>query len=234
MKYTVKYFVMICLLYLTAGCDDNNSMHQKYLDEGEIYYIGIVDSVKIFPGRERVRFSWQINADPRITGTLISWNENQGTATIPIVRRHSGIMQIDTAINIPEGIYTFTLANVDDEGNQSKGVDGTTVLVYGPKYIGNLQNRPVQSVVFHDGAMIIRWASIDNMQMLHTTVRYMDYTDAEHPSSKTLVIENSETETEISNVRTGDVFSVASAYQPEKGIDSVEALPIEYTVPPES
>ncbi|MDR1340866.1 MAG: DUF4998 domain-containing protein [Prevotellaceae bacterium] len=45
------------------------------MDEGEIYYIGIVDSIKIFPGKERVRFSWQINADPRITGAFISWNE---------------------------------------------------------------------------------------------------------------------------------------------------------------
>jgi hypothetical protein len=212
------------------GCDDINSLHQKYLDKGEEYYIGMIDSVKIFPGKERAQFEWQINADPRITGAFISWNGNEGSTIIPLVREHSGIQTVNAEITIPEGIYTFTFANVDADGNKSKSVELPAVLIYGLKYARNLQNRPVYSSAFQKNVLTINWSLLHNAQALYTTVRYLDYSDAEHPSLDSIEVANTVSQTQIPNVRPGDVFSVKTAYLPEKGIDTIYAPPIEYTV----
>lgn len=229
MKSIIKYFVFACFLYLT-GCEDNNSLHQKYLDEGEIYYIGMLDSLEIFPGKERVRFSWTINADPRIVGTNISWDEGKESVTIPIVRKQSGNMRMDTIINVAEGIYVFTLANVDREGAKSKGVEGSTVVIYGAKYAENLQTRLVNSMTLNGTTLTIRWNSSESLQIQHTLVRYTDYTDANNPSSKTVTVSNEDSQTVIENVRAGDIFSVITTYLPNNGIDTIDTLPIEYIV----
>jgi hypothetical protein len=205
-------------------------MHQKYLDEGEIFYIGTLDSVKIFPGKERVRFSWQINADPRIVGTLISWNDAQESVTVPVIRKHSGNMKMDTVINVPEGIYVFTLANVDRGDNKSKSFEGSTVMIYGAKYAENLQNRLVYSTALSGSTLTIRWNSPENAQIQYTVVQYMDYTDIGHPFSKTVLIDNDDTQTVLENVCAGDKFYVTTTYLPAGGIDVIDALPMEYTV----
>ena len=75
-KGTKRCFLIALPLIMLwmASCDDMNSIHQKYYDWGEDIYTGVVDSLKAYGGYEKVKFNWELNADPRITKTVIFWN----------------------------------------------------------------------------------------------------------------------------------------------------------------
>jgi hypothetical protein len=228
MKVIIKYFLPLCLLIGLTGCDDMNSMHQKYLDEGETIYLGKAYTLDFSAGNEKVKFSWTLNADPRIDKSVLYWNENRDSAVIAVNRTQSGILFMETILNIQEGIYTFTLVNKDNEGHTSMSLE-RTVQVYGPTYISRLSNRNLSSS-FADGKLTINWVAIESALIVYSTVRYTDYSNPANPVAKSICVENTDTLTEIEGVREGDTFSISTSYLPGGGLDTLDALPIEYTV----
>jgi hypothetical protein len=205
-------------------------MHQKYLDEGETLYIGRVEGVGIQRGNERVRFMWLINSDPRVNRTVFKWAQNNKDTmvVIPITRDSSGFLIKETILNIKEGIYTFKILNMDDENHESLAVE-TTVQIFGPKYISNLTNRNLSSS-FAAGKLTIKWVSVESEYIQYVTVRYTDRTNPANPVARSLVVENSDTQTVIEGVEEDDVFSISTAYLPEGGLDILDAVPVEYTI----
>jgi hypothetical protein len=228
MKVIIKCILPLCLLACFTGCDDNNSLHQKYMDEGETLYTGKVDSVIIVPGNEKAKFSWQINADPRISKTVIYWNEDRESAEIPVNRTIGGILKLDTLLNITEGIYSFKLVTMDDEGHRSLGVE-RTVQIFGPKYISYLNNRRMTFTI-QSGAITIDWKPIESPLIAYTTVFYQDYSDEANPVSRSVRIENEDIRTEIRGIRENDTFTVVTTYLPEGGLETLNTIPETYTV----
>jgi hypothetical protein len=204
-------------------------MHQKYIDEGESLYLGTVDSIKVFPGNERVKFTWKVNADPRIEKTVIYWNDGKDSSVVMANRTQAGILDLETVLNIKEGIYNFKLVTKDDEGHKSLATE-RTVQIYGPKYISNLTSRNLVSISVSGNVLTINWATIESVLIQYTTVRYTDYSDPEHPAPNSVRVENGDTQTVISGIRLNDVFSVASTYLPAGSFDVFESLPIENTL----
>ena len=50
------YFIVACMCMIwLAACSDMNDVHDIYLKNGETVYIGRVDSIHVFSGRERVK-----------------------------------------------------------------------------------------------------------------------------------------------------------------------------------
>jgi hypothetical protein len=206
-----------------------NSLHQKYIDQGETIYIGRVDSVMAFPGNERVKLTWMNNSDPRIDRTLIYWNDNKDSAEVKVNRTQSGIMELETIINIPEGACDLTVLNKDIAGNRSLSAS-KSVFVYGPKYISNLNNRNIRKFTFASGILTIDWVTVESELVQYTTISYTDYTDAFNPVQNTVRVENRDEQTIISGVQEGDKFSLNTTFLPEGGFDRVDALPMEYTL----
>jgi hypothetical protein len=229
MKIIVKYFLPLCLLIYATGCDDNNTLHQKYLEQGETFYTGKVDSVKSFAGNERVKFTWQLNADPRIDRTVFYWNDGKDSSVIYTNRTQSGILNMEAVLDVGEGIYTFRLITKDDEGHKSLAVE-RTVQVYGQTYISRLTNRNVQSSSVSDNTLTINWVAIESSMIQYTTVYYTYYSNAANPAERSVRVENTATNTVIDGVRPGDTFSVSTSYLPEGALDILSALPIEYTI----
>jgi hypothetical protein len=227
-KSVTGCFLSAYLLTCLTGCDDNNSMHRKYMDEGETLYTGKVDSVSIVPGNEKARFTWQINADPRISKTVIYWNDDRESVEIPVNRNVGGILKLETLLNVTEGIYSFKLVTMDDEGHRSLGVE-KTVQIFGPKYISYLNNRRMTFTV-QSGAVTINWKPIENPLIEYTTVFYQDYSDEANPVSRSVRIENEDTRTEIRGIRINDTFTIVTTYQPEGGLETLDTLPETYTV----
>jgi hypothetical protein len=229
MKVIIKYFLPLCLLIYFAGCDDNNYMHQKYLDEGETLYMGKADSVNFSAGNERVRFTWVLNADPRIDKSVFYWNDGKDSAVIPTNRTQSGILNMETVLDVEEGIYTFRLVTKDSENHKSLAIE-RSVQVYGPTYISRLTNRNLSSTSFSDGTLTIKWVIVESALIQYSTVRYTDYSNPANPVEKSVRVENTDTQTLLEGTREGDIFSVSTSYLPDGGLDILDALPIEYTV----
>jgi hypothetical protein len=228
MKVIIKYFLPLCLLMYITGCDDNNFMHQKYLDAGETLYMGKADSVKFSAGNERVKFTWMLNADPRIDKSVFYWNDGKDSAVIPVNRTQSGALEMETILDVEEGIYTFRLVTKDDENHKSLAIE-RSVQVYGPTYISRLTNRNLSSS-FDNGTLTISWIMVESAFIQYTTVRYTDYSIPANPVERSVRVENTDTHTLLEGAREGDTFSISTSYLPEGGLDILDALPIEYTI----
>jgi hypothetical protein len=210
------------------GCDDNNFMHQKYLDQGEMLYMGKADSVNFSAGNERVKFTWILNSDPRIDKSVFYWNDGKDSAVIPTNRTQSGILNMETILDVEEGIYTFRLVTKDNENHKSLAIE-RSVQVYGPTYISRLTNRNL-SISFSEGTLTINWVIVENALIQYCTVYYTDYSNPGNPVEKNVRIENADMQTVIEGVREGDIFSISTSYLPDGGLDILDALPIEYTI----
>jgi hypothetical protein len=230
MKSFVKYIIPLWLLFW-IGCDDNNSLHQQYLDRGETIYIGAVDSIAASPGYNKVRFDWKTSTDQRISKTIFYWSQTQSDSLfeVSIGKTDIGKTKSET-YELKEGVYNFEVFNEDRDGNRSL-TQTVIVEIYGESYRESLRNMNVLSinVSADDTQLTVKWAGIESSLMQYTTVQYLRYT-GENPAP--IHVENTDTETIISvgQILVGDSLSVVTSYLPEGGIDIVDAIPKKYAV----
>jgi hypothetical protein len=204
------YFLCVSILVCLIGCDDNNSLHQKYIDQGETFYTGKVDSAKAYAGNERVKFTWELNSDPRIKKVVISWNEGEESEEIPVSQ---GTKKMETIFNIPEGTYTFNLVTMDSEGHRSLGVE-RTAQIYGPKYIlymYSLKGRRISSFTIGgptDPVELVWSAADENLE--RTVLKYESATGV----LIELDIPNDQTRTTLPNIKASGAYSINSYFLP--------------------
>jgi hypothetical protein len=226
----IKYILPCCLLFM-MGCEDQNSINQEYIDRGEEIYTGRIDSVLAYSGNQRVKFEWWISTDPRITKTVIYWNESDDSTVIPVNRTQTGNLTMEVALDIPEGTYTFEFVTKDNFGHRSLGLE-KTVEIYGDRYIATLSNRLITSMTrLSETEVRIAWQAGTLSTIQYSTLRYMDYSNPDNPIEKTVRVENEDTETVLSGIRLGDQMRLISTHLPEGGIDLLDALPRVYTLP---
>jgi len=59
MDFSLKRLIILaCIILATAGCEKMNDKHKPWLENGEIIYIGKVDSLESFAGNERILFQY--------------------------------------------------------------------------------------------------------------------------------------------------------------------------------
>ncbi|MFV0590209.1 MAG: DUF4998 domain-containing protein [Draconibacterium sp.] len=226
-----KSFLIIfssIMVFSMTRCDDMNSIHEKYYDWGEDIYTGVVDSLKSFTGYEKVKFTWEVNADPRITKTVIFWNNRADSAVVNINRAQSGRLPLEYSIeSIDEGNYIFEFITRDGEGHFSLPTEAV-VEVYGDFYIGSLKNRGISSISKQeDGSMLIKWDAIASTSIQYVTVKYtIDGVE------QTVRVENDETETVLTGLKTGESIDIVTTHLPtDDALETMDALPKEYTMP---
>lgn len=219
--------IYLLMLFSAVGCDDINSIHQKYYDRGEDIYTGVVDSIKAYPGYERVQFEWEINSDPRITKTVIYWNTRADSVVIDVNRTQNGILQMSHELNnIPEGSYIFEFITRDNDKTYSLAKEAT-VVIYGEEYTSTLRNRGVSSINMQpDGSVKITWDNIASNEIQFATVEYIV-----NGETKTVQVENDETETIINGPKTGEDIYVTTSFKPEGALDFLVAPKVSYTLP---
>ena len=221
MKTNIIRLLPFVLLF-AAACQDVNYMHEEYLKRGEGIYTGVIDSLKAYPGNNRVKFTWQLNSDPRITKTVIYWNELQDSSVVTVNRTTSGLLQMETTMAIAEASYVFKIATKDDEGHQSIYVE-QTVEVLGAKYASKLRNRNIETVKLTGEQATLTWKKLENTALLYTTVKYKDYTQPSKPEVKELQVANDVSKTILEHVKSGDTIEVVSTYRPTNSIDDFTA-----------
>lgn len=219
--------VFIIFLILFSSCDDVNSIHQKYYDWGEDIYTGTIDSIIAHSGYERVKFDWELNADPRITKTVIYWNQRTDSIVIDVNRTQSGrILMTRELGNLREGNYIFEFMTRDNDGHFSLPTE-VIVLVFGETYRQTLRNRKISSIDHRDdGTMLVHWEPISSIAMKFVTITYES-----NGVEQTVKVENSDNETVLPGLNSGDVIRVSTTYLPENALDELQSPFSEYTMP---
>lgn len=224
-KY-VPGLLPLAFFFLVVACDGMNDIHQKYYDRGEDIYTGVVDSLKYSAGYERIQFDWEVNADPRITRTVIFWDRRKDSVVIDVNRTTGGAIPMTHMLNIEEGNHTFEFITRDDEGHFSIATE-VAVLVYGPDYARFLRNRGVASYGWQpDGTVLIKWEALASREIQFVTVEY-----TVNGQKRTTQVPNNENETVIDGLSSGDVLTVYTTYLPDGGLDMMDSPKREYTLP---
>lgn len=213
---------------LACGCNDMNSVNQKWYDEGEEIYLGMVDSIKVTPGFKRAEMEWQLNSDPRITHVVISWNDGEDTVELPVERTQTGPMSMSYIVDgLNEDSYTFSFWTKDDSGHTSIPQD-EAVSVYGENYAATLRPRTVSTVdKLSTGDMQIVWNDVSSTALAYTIIVYKNA----EGDTVTQRVENGESVTTLSGAKTGDTVEIYSVYLPNNGIDEVNSTSRSYTLP---
>lgn len=228
-KSTKRCFLITLPLFMLwmVACDDMNSIHQKYYDWGEDIYTGVVDSLKAFAGYEKVKFSWELNADPRITRTVVFWNQRADSVVVNTNRLQSGRLQLEHELQqMAEGSYIFEFITRDNEGHFSLPKE-IVVEIYGESYVQSLRNRRISSMVhLEDGSMLLEWDPISNIEMQYVTVSYeVDGIE------RFIRVENNDETTLLTGLDTGDKIQISTTYLPKDALEELHSPYTEYTMP---
>ncbi|MES2773111.1 MAG: DUF4998 domain-containing protein [Bacteroidota bacterium] len=209
MKKTPVIFSLLLAVLVLLSCSKWDE-YKQYTAAGETLYTGKMDSVKIFPGRLRVKINGLLPADPKITKTKITWNSGADSIMYAIVKT-SGIDTFSKIVNVPEGIINFKIQNFDAAGNGSVIVNANGT-AYGPKYEATLTNRPVATAELQtSGNTIITWDAFDTTTGAKGTwVRFTRTTNA--PDS--LFVPVGQAVTTFAGLKAGTTISLRTKYLP--------------------
>ena len=209
-----KIIVPACLMLTLAGCADMNDKHRSWLEDGEIVYIGKVDSVHAFSGDERVLFRYWIS-DPRAKTLNIKWSLGQESLDIAIPA-HIPAEPFDLFIgrnekHIDEGNHTFQWVAHDQHGNKSVMFE-TTANIYGERYQNRLNNRSIISAEADGTDVKLTWGGVSNNDEVGLNVRYVNTSDV--PVSLFFATEEASSVV-IRNVKLTDPVTYRTLFLPE-------------------
>lgn len=216
MKRIFKYVLYSALAIVATACGDLYEIHEKYLTEGEETYIGLPDTLIANGGFKRIELKWKLNADPRISKSIITWNGCTEPLEVSVDRSKEFM---STIINLEEGKYNFQLVNVSETSKKSlpSTVSGE---VYGDAYQSRLPQRGINSMSASlDGGITIQWAQEEGCIGTNVT-----YTNEDGDTKKILVAED-ESKTVLPDALPGTNFTVSSLFKPEENaLDEITSL----------
>jgi hypothetical protein len=122
-----------------------NELHEGWMKDGEINYIGKVDSVHVTSGDQRIAFDCFLS-DKRVKYLNVEWlefgvtKETRVALDQVIPGEPFSFMIGEGEVTVAEGDFTFTFISDNNSGTYS--IDFNTVgKVYGEKYASSLSNR---------------------------------------------------------------------------------------------
>ena len=152
---------MLVVVSLINGCSKFDDYKVKYLQAGSISYPGIIDSVQVLSGKNRVMLKGIIVADPKLVKYRVFWNSRNDS--IEGLLHPSGKVDTFKATinNLAEGVLSFEIRTYDKDGNISVPVTATGN-VYGDIYQSSLTTRGItKAEVQPDNSALINWADVN-------------------------------------------------------------------------
>ncbi|VTR55252.1 DUF4998 domain-containing protein [Sphingobacterium thalpophilum] len=180
-KWTYSFmYVALLVMVLAAACKKMDDYKKYIADRPVITYTGKVDSVKVYPGENRVMIKGLLVSDPKIVEVRIYWNSRQDSLVVP-VKRSAGVDTLKAYINnLGDGVYNFEIVTFDQQKNKSVRVYAIG-RSYGENYQLSLLNRPaLEANTGSNGLTSISFSSLDaNSGAQSTEIKYTKITGGE-------------------------------------------------------
>jgi hypothetical protein len=220
-KTLMVSFVTFLVVSMLSSCDkEMYDVSGEFYHRGEDLYLGVVDSIKIKPGYNRAKLSWEIKADPRITKAVIYWNKRRDSAVVDVVRKSNGRTPMEIELkNLDEKDYIFELIAKNDKDLFSLPKQ-IAISIFGDVYIKNLKNRTTASITKQqNGDLAIVWNPIASSSIIYTTLKYEGI-----GGSKEVRVENIDTQTILKGVKSGSNIKVSTSFFPPGTLDVMNAM----------
>jgi hypothetical protein len=222
------FILTITALLIITACGKSDKDYKDFAPEGEIVYPGKADSVKVYPGNNRVKLTWLLKSDSRITKCRVYWNQRQDSMEVAVTRT-TGVDTITVVLNnMAEGAYSFDVYTYNAKGNVSIKANATGD-VYGNFYAGNLTNRLFKKAVYSAGKTRIEWVVADP-RTFGLRLRYKDLAGV----TQTLQVPSAEMITNIPANVLNNELEYETLYLPvPNAIDIFAAATVKLTAKPE-
>ena len=195
----MKLFKKLIFIFLSIGalisCDGMDATYKEFIEEGPIVYIGKVDSLKAYAGRNRVMLEWQKLLDPRATELQLT---DKATLTQVVVE------------DLAEGSYVFEICTYDTYGNSSI-MSEVPCAVYGDVYEKLLFNTKVKTAVLKNDVLTVTFAASLEPTFFASEITYM----SSEGKNKTVLLKAPATQVKIDDFA-GDHITYRSVYLPEE------------------
>lgn len=206
--HTIRLIFVLTLISTFISCAKWDEF-KEYIKDGEVVYVGKLDSVKVFSGNERILVQAQVKPDPKIKKALMKWNDGKDSVILDIT--HNSVLE--HYIPMAEGIVSLELFTIDDKGNRSVAVPAIG-RAYGPRYSAGLSNKLIASATIdNDNKAIIDWQEMDlSAGPIGTQVQYESST-----GTKTILVPVDQLQTVISDLAaTTKSVSYRTLFLPQK------------------
>ena len=193
-----------------AACSKMDATYIDFIKKGSITYVGTPDSLKVYPGKNRLKLEWLIS-DPSATTAKIYWNNKSDSLTVPI-SADPGTNKMSVWLNdMREGSYSFDITLYDKDNNRSV-VANTIGKVYGDNYVNTLLARPVKSAVVDNEIATITWGAAD-VTVVATALVYNDKNGQQH----SMIVPVTDVSTELLNysLSAQETFQYRTLYVPD-------------------
>ena len=174
----MKLFKKLIFIFLSIGalisCDGMDATYKEFIEEGPIVYIGKVDSLKAYAGRNRVMLEWQKLLDPRAKTAKIFW-ENRTKSTELQLTDKATLTQV-VVEDLAEGSYVFEICTYDTYGNSSI-MSEVPCAVYGDVYEKLLFNTKVKTAVLKNDVLTVTFAASLEPTFFASEITYMSSED---------------------------------------------------------
>lgn len=218
-------YSIVALLVLSIGCTKMDD-YKRFTDGKEISYSGRADSLKAFPGKNRIKLTWQITSDPRINKASIYWANNSDSLILPIIRK-PGVEYFSVIIpKLVEATYSFKVLLHDNKGNTSVPVYVTSK-AYGKNYEESLLNRSLQTITKNsNGSALLTWGVFESTA-LGVEVNYVTPANAK----KQIYVKGSLATNTISDIMSKSTVSYRTYFKPDTlSIDTFYAPVLQKTL----
>lgn len=172
------------------------------------------DSLKIYPGYNRLRLKWQKPKSPTVKYAMVYWNNYEDSLKVEWDQNKDSIY-VNIA-ELEETSYTFYIKNFDMDGNISLPVD-ITGTPYGEGYLTSITDRSYTGAD-RDANFLgtIKWGAMTT-DLAYTEVRYV----ANDGTKKVKKLKFDEELITLPNIKAGELFEYRSFFVPPNGIDTI-------------
>lgn len=160
--------ILLMLIGGLVSCDGMDTHYKDFVKDGPIVYVGKVDSLKAFAGRDRVQIEWRKLLDPRAKTATIFWENGTKSVEVQLERGKDIKYVIE---GLAEGTYIFDVYTYDGLGNSSIKSE-TTGTVYGTGYEKLLFNSQIKSAVLKNGVLTVTFTAPQDNTLVGSEIRY--------------------------------------------------------------
>lgn len=213
MKYKMKWFLSALFLCLVLANCTKFDEYKKYVSDGEIVYLQKADSLKTYPGRNRILLEWLL-IDPKVTLCKVFYQQGAIQEEVDVNIPTFGSRENDTIrvmiSDLDEGIYSFKIVSYDNLGNTSIPVE-VEEQVYGETYAQSQLNRLVKSTEFNfeKSILTLKWSTAD-ASITGVELNYINIDNV----LQTLFVDPSEETTIVPDFKLGEPLFYSTMYKP--------------------
>jgi len=209
-----NFLGLISAVILLSGCKEMDSEYRDFIVPNGYTYPQRADSLKVFPGYNKLRLEWMKPKSPTLRYAMVHWNNNEDSLKVE--------WNTDDAIlfaeipGLSETAHTFYVRHVDHRGNVSLPAE-ITGTPYGDNYLISATDRSYAAALRSpDGTGTITWGP-KTPDLLYTEVRYT----AADGSQKTVRTDAGQAQASCPGIKPGEPFEYRSVFLPNNGIEPV-------------